>query len=289
MSAEQASHLRKTTFLDFDRDGVPNILEEVIGTDLYAADTDNDGLSDADELIFRTSAITPQTPNELLDLPTDNYQLSYYVVHAEPELRTFVMFYFPNGFQGGSDYNLSIYTLENSVVSLVDSSLVDQAISRGYLANSASTSGAQTLTIELTLSDATLQMTGQMGLLAAMHSNATLLAYDNIILLRDPGSEARGIQAQVAASDPQDPVSQYDQFPHGLSALFDPPAPEPPVSNSICVHTVQVVGVEGAVIIQEVVGAECIDGFEEACLPTECASALFSQIRTVNAVALIGG
>lgn len=58
-SAKCTAHSR-----DRDRDGVPNCLERMLGTNPQSADTDHDGLSDGQELMIGTNPNDPDTDGD---------------------------------------------------------------------------------------------------------------------------------------------------------------------------------------------------------------------------------
>lgn len=272
--------------LDPDNDLLCTAQERIIGTSPYSADTDQDGFGDLEELARGSSPIgwhevpVPRQPVHVglaAHAGDDGAVHIIAAVHsADMNLRdTIVTFGVQSGRQmtpvpptwlaSRSTSQLTTDSNGTGLMQMMDIAL-DPALVHALG--------------ELTFY-ATATVSGAGAILSA--DALRFLSIDGVVVLamapprpfpNPPGQQTPG------------PGSIYVPLPTGGAGGGGIPSSWS--SGEICFQQTSPVAVNGAVVTQEVVSAQCMNGFEGYCPPT-CSASVGTTFATVDPVGLIGG
>jgi hypothetical protein len=272
---------------DADGDGLVDALEHVLGTSPLKADTDRDGYSDLEELARNSSPIDATSfPSEGSRDSAPSLGMSCYWSHGR--VHALIAVYSPDS--NFHDLSLHIGYLANGRLGeLGESALVGHASIRTYAARDPDASIAA---VDFPFSPRAIHALGSLTVFATVGRKSSgivsaadasqLLDVGGVVVLCKPDHSAMNA-ATVGGG-----------HAHGASAMIYIPlgdGDDPPVNwtqGAICYQQMEVVATTQASVTQEVVSAECQDGWDGSC-PTGCAGSVGSTITTINAAALIGG
>jgi hypothetical protein len=272
---------------DADGDFLVASQEHVLGTSPQSSDSDLDGFSDLEELARASS------PVDAMQIPTTTVPTSVGMTA-----------------HGGEDGQIHVLaavysTLANPrQVNVTFGVQIDQrmfVLSNEFVASHGTyqiTSGAsgQSLVhlVDLALSPAMILAVGEMTIFAkvgvagfgTVYSADTvrLSHVDGVVVLIGPPPRPTG-SGQGGGVNPIPAGSIYTPLPHGGSGGSIPSTWS---QGEICLQHSAPVGVNGPVVTQEVISANCVNGFEGYC-PPGCVASVGSTYSTLDPLGLIGG
>jgi hypothetical protein len=275
-----ASELRAR---DADGDGLCDTQEEVLQTAVFAADTDKDGFIDTEEVARKTSAYSDQeTP-----LPA-GMDVGMVARGEGGSVHALVAVYVRGGDMHNKELGFGLVLgdsvievpaeslLANATISIVPASdpadalaLVDIPFSPELVRSFGS------LCFYTTLST---QGQGTVAAAAAIQ----LVSVNGIVHWVMPaqgGVPGMGNRGTTGAGSVYAPIP-VDGGSGGLPSEWIP--------GEVCYQTTQVVGMQGGIVIQEVISAECISGWDSYCKPN-CATSVGSTYTTFDPGSLVGG
>lgn len=268
---------------DSDGDGLTDRQERVLGTLASSVDSDQDGYPDAEEVARKTSPIFPQFFPEIPGLSVG------LTAHGERDgVHAVAAIYLPTG---------DIQNLDIRIGTLVGRRLllVPQPV---FLANStvsfasAHDPRAAVALVDFRFDRNWVLVPGHLTMFVtvARNTTGTVLAAD-VIDLFDIG----GI-VTLAMSDP----SQNHSLRVGRGRTSGPGTIYRPLTGTgddvpigwaadqICYQTSQAVAVDGPMVTNEVVTADCETGWDGSC-PPDCHGSVGTTYTSVDPVILVGG
>lgn len=267
---------------DLDGDGLPDRLEQVIGTLPNDEDSDADGFSDAEEVARGSN------PRLAASMPTGT----------------------------GSAVGMAAYKDGNAVHAVTVVYLHD-----GKLRNKRLSFGARIGANLKAMPLSALRGGDEARLIAARGDTAKLLIVDPVISATSVVQrQSLSLFATLARAGGYDDAAACNLVADASGGLFEflmPPgvsggqaggSPSTPsigiggiyrpiepgnggpnyLQGEVCAQTTTVVGVIGAVVTQEVIAADCVPGWDTYCTPG-CAATVGTTLRAVDPAALIGG
>lgn len=272
--------------LDRDGDGLVDAAEHVLGTSPTNVDSDRDGYSDLEELARHTSPLLAQS------IPTDDSRnapslgMTCYMSHGR--LHALIAVYSPDS--NFHDLTLHIGYLANGRLGeLGESALVGHSSIQTHRAHDRDASIA---VLDFPFSPRAVHVLGGLTMFAtAGRVGSGVVSTADSFQLLDVGGVV--VLCKVDQST-MNALTVGGGHAHGASAMIYVPLGDddiPPmnwVSGAICYQQMEVVATTHASVTQEVVSAECQDGWDGAC-PSSCAASVGSLTTTIDAAALIGG
>ena len=274
--------------LDPDGDGVPNRLESVLGTNRFQADTDLDGFSDLEELARRSSPLFPQSVPQ-----SQRMRLGMSATGGDTRMHAVIAIYLPDGNLRNKAFAAGLL-VGDRIVQLSENYLSSHGV---LTLHPAQTPGAKIAVLDLPISPRIVRYYGHLSLYATVRddSSAVVQAADSIHLIAFGPTVVlqvanpmilgtgmlQGSGQQTGGSGAGNIGSIYVPLPVGS----DPAGWTP---GQVCVQQTVLIGTSGALITQEVVTAECQDGWDGYC-PSNCTSTVGSIYTTVDPLVLIGG
>ena len=263
---------------DFDQDGLTDAQELVLGTFPFVADSDEDGFGDGEEIARQSD------PQDFNSVPMAGGVSANITARGEGSSLQLVMLVYEPAEELGDSF-LRLGALRGGQV--VSVPLARFAALTTYSTVPAS-AGGQLVTAELPVHPAFIQGTDQVTFFVAAGNQSTLAytaaakvdvsSVDNVLLLQ----RVSAAQAQLQASQGGGSVRQP------IPGSASPGIPNTWVPGSICFQRSSVVGGNGAVMLHEVIEADCLQGWDTFCVST-CSASLGSTYETIDPVALIGG
>lgn len=264
--------------------GLPDQLELILGLDPDLADTDGDGFSDAEEFARGSH------PARATSVPAGNsIKLAMGAYESDGRVHVPVVLYFPDGNFRTGQFGLSI---------LAGSSIVPVPLHEFRGGNpmqvlEASDPTGIVVILDPTVSSELVYSLGSFSLCATIADGGQYIAADAInlavvdgVILETVFTGYRGdiSSAQVGAGV----GGVYRPLTPGTGAGGSPPPGAVWSCGQICSQTTVIVGVLGAVITQEVVAADCVDGWDAYCSPG-CAATVGSTVKVIDPAVLVGG
>jgi hypothetical protein len=273
---------------DPDGDGLVNQQEAVLGTNAFQADTDGDGFSDLEELARKSSPLFPQSRPA-----NERMRVGMTARGGDAQLHALIALYLPDGDLRNKNFKAGV---------LVGGRMI--TLSRGYLLNHAQLAlhpardpVARIVTLDLPISPRFVRYYGHLTVFATLGDAALgivqaadsihLIAFGPTIVLQVVNPMLLGTGAlsgsgqQTGGSGAGNIGSIYIPLPVGDDPIGWTP-------GQVCVQQTVVIGVAGPMITQEVITAECQDGWDGYC-PSNCSETVGNTYTTIDPVALIGG
>ncbi len=255
--------------VDLDGDGLTDVQEVVLGSNVNQADSDGDGLRDLEEVARQLDPLVPDwvVPEEL--------SVGFAVSTSGGLFHLTTAIYLPDGNPSPVDLELGVY-FQGNLIPLPPGAFLP--ISTGYAeSGSALTSGV--LSLSTPIPDFLLQSVGSVGFYAtAAPAHGAPVTTATVVNL----TSTAGVTAlRTAVSGPT-----------GGGVLLTPIAPpgDLPVSftsNEVCFQTTQLMGVEDGVQLMQVIDSGCVPSVG-ACTPA-CGASVGSTFLMLDPLALIGG
>jgi hypothetical protein len=292
---------------DTDGDGLVDLVERQLGTRFDVADTDGDGVSDGEEIARgsspRLAYSHPRQRPVDVGIVAHSYQrmvhVQLFVYSADGELRgknlvvnalagdegrviqvpTSVLVRlggltsFPSGDEGGRVYVLDLPIRPRTI----------------YTAN--------TLTVSASVAAPSTRQPGTSDVLDLVNIDGTIcqrVDSDRVLSsssLPDPdGDSGGGVSGTFDGSGGSRNMGSVflPIFSPGGGQAGGPSTPSTSTPGQICVQQTAQVGISGGAVVQEVVGAECVDGWDGFCSPS-CMSSVGTRIRSIDPVTYSGG
>jgi hypothetical protein len=289
VSLERRGELRADAvqMLDRDGDGLVDAAEHVLGTSPTNVDTDRDGYSDLEELARHTSPLLAQSLPSADARNAPSLGMSCYWSHGR--VHALIAVYSPDS--NFHDLTMHIGYLANGRLGeLGESALVGHAAIHTHPAHDPAASIA---VLDFPFSPRAVHALGGLTVFAtAGRVGSGVVSTADSIQLLDVGGVV--VLCKVDNSTQMNAATVGGGHAHGASAMIYVPLGDddmPPmnwVSGAICYQQMEVVATTHASVTQEVVSAECQDGWDGAC-PSSCSSSVGSLTTTIDAAALIGG
>lgn len=275
---------------DPDLDGLVSAQELVQGTNPYRVDTDTDGYSDLEEFARHSSPLFPQ------QVPAGNrIRVGMSFRGGTTELHAIVAVYLPDGDLREREVQAGLLVGQR-LVTFSQSYVLEHARLSLYDAHAP---GARVVVIDMPVSPRYVYAYGNISAFATVRDMPTgtvraadsvhLLAFGRTIVMQMPNPmllSAGGLSGSgqpIGGSGQAAIGSIYVPLPIGSGS--DPTTWTP---SQVCVQQTMIIAVNGAQITQEVVSAECQEGWDGFC-PPSCTGTVGNTFDTVDPVALIGG
>jgi hypothetical protein len=284
-------HAGPPTAYDYDGDGLTNEAEEVLGSSLYHVDTDADGFSDMEEFARHSDPADPAS----IPLPS-SLDIAMSASGELDGLHLQIATFYTDGQFANKHYQIGV-ALDGRVRFLPE--LLQQpgvSLHRGEVAGS--TDGV--IVLDIPFPESVVHALGQISVFVALTVGGSptidaaagidLVSSDNIVLILQPGPSDRwnAYQSQQAGGGGSGGSgaisgSVYRPLPTGGGEV-----PNTWTPGEICYQATMEVGSENGVIFHEVIGADCISGWDAHC-KTDCASSVGDVFQTFDALGLVGG
>lgn len=272
---------------DADGDGLVDRLEKVLGTSSTDADTDHDGYSDAEELARHSSTL------QALSRPgaERGLQIGMSCYGEGGLLHLVVALYSTDHNLENKSIHFGMYARDR-IVEIPP----EYVLQRGMVdVLPAHDPAAMVTLLEVPLDPHIVQSCHDLTVFATVGYTGSgkvteadtvhLLYIDGMVVLsmRDPNTY-----------DPPPGLSMMPQHMGGGHIYRPLPTGEdegpPPgwTEGEICYQETSTVAARGAYLMQEVVTAECVGGWDGYCAPS-CSSSVGSTFTTIDPVVLIGG
>lgn len=263
---------------DYDGDGLSDAQEMILGSSPFDFDSDADGYSDSEEIARQSDPIDPSS------FPMSTGVSASISARGEAgSLRLVIALHEPNGPSA---------TTMVRIGALADGSVVSVPVARflglSKIRTSAGTSGSTVTTIDMPINPIYVHAKGQVTFFLAAGDTETMEfgAAAKVDIVSDSGQLVmqRPSQANTSRQPSQGGGSIRQPIPVGA-----PPSQGAGwIPGSICYQRSEVIGVNGARMLHQVVEADCIEGWDSFCSGA-CAAALGSTYETIDPLALIGG
>ena len=283
-------HAAPVTDDDADHDGLCDRFEKVLGTHLFLTDSDQDGWTDAEEFARQW---LPGDGTQVM-LNNQHVQVGFGAYGGDNMVHLVIGVYSIDATQHDKIFEIGKITrtvlealptqqwLANATMSVIPGaapgstvSLIDIPISPRLVRNWQDASLYVTLRIQAT------------GTVAAADSIRLRYIDGVVVLVKQElfsgGSTTALTAGPHGAAGPRQGSGTFVPLP-----LSGDDLPGSWTPGAVCFQTTVPVSAQGAMITQEVVSADCQQGFDGAC-PPSCTASTGSTFTTVDPVVLIGG
>jgi hypothetical protein len=265
---------------DVDSDGLPDALENVLGTHATRADSDLDGWSDIEE-IARGSH-----PMRAASVPgSEDVSVSMDAYRDGTRIHVVTVVYLPDGLISGK--SLMFATAAGDEVKQVPLHWLAGGMATKVIPASG---GGLLVVLDPVVSNQLVFARNGFTLCAVVSVDGTRVAAD-VADLRVIGTQIYEQVAKPSQAGQNGLQPSQSGPPNGLGVggmyrplMHDPGSPSP---GEICAQTTVTVGVINGVVLQEVASADCVSGWDAFCAPG-CSGMVGTQIKTVDPAALIG-
>jgi hypothetical protein len=271
---------------DPDGDGLDNLVEHVLGTNAFQADTDADGFSDLEELARKSSPLFPQST------PVDQRLRVGMSAYGEgTRLHALIALYLPDGALQTKSFKAGLL-IGDRVINLSESYLRSHSQIK---IQSARGPNAKVVVLDMPIAPSLVQRYGHLSAFATLGDDAHgvvqaadsihLIAFGTMIVLQTANPMILGTSSMTQLPPQQGGGSPIGSIYVPLTSGGDTSTWIP---GQVCVQQTALVGISGALITQEVVTAECQDGWDGYC-PSNCSATIGNTYTTIDPIALIGG
>ena len=263
--------------VDFDGDGLSDVQERVLGLSPFFADSDFDGFGDGEELARQSD------PLDELSVPFSDGISATLTAHggAENDLRLVIVMHEPADETGESKIRIGALTQDRAV-----SVPIERFIAFSDILTSTGTHGSRVTSIDMPIHAGFVHANEHVTFFLAAGNKGQpsfdaaakidVLSKDNILMLLRPlASNVASFQGGGSIRQPIPPGSA-------------PSIPTAWVPGAICFQRSVTVGGSGAVVLKQIIEAECIQGFDSYCA-SDCSSSVGTTFRTIDPGVFIGG
>ncbi|MEM9379682.1 MAG: hypothetical protein AAGB93_06995 [Planctomycetota bacterium] len=263
---------------DYDGDGLTDAQELVLGTFPFVADSDDDGFMDGEEVARQSD------PRNLFSVPeTEGISASIVARGEEDDLRLVLCVHEPAG--EISDSILRLGALRSGRIVTVP---LARVLGFSEVRELQGSFGSRVVTVEIPVQPAFVHSAGRATFFLAA-GNATTQYYgsaskvdvtstDGILLLQQIPVENQELHATQGGGSIRQPI------PSGGGRSI----PASWIPGAICFQRASVVGGAGAVVLHQIIEADCLPGWDSYCA-SDCVSSIGSTYETIDPAALIGG
>ncbi len=262
--------------LDFDGDGLPDAQEEVLHLMPFSADSDGDGYGDGEELARQTDPLDDES------IPmSDAISCTLTARGGGDMLRLVIGIHEPEGEVGQSKMRIGALTSHGAV-----SVPLGRFLGYADIYTSEGTDSSAVTMIDIPIQARFVHVHEQVTffLAAGNQSEATFDAaakvdvqsVDGVLML------VRPVQANLQSFQGGGAIRQ--PIPQSSS----PSIPTTWIPGAICYQRSATVGANGAVVLKEIVEADCLQGWDTFCA-SDCASSVGMTYETIDPAALVGG
>ncbi len=261
---------------DFDGDGLSDAQEEVLGLKPFFADTDFDGFDDGEEIARQSD------PFDELSVPTSEGISASLTAHGGPSsLRLVIVMHEPAEDIGDSKVRIGALTAQGTV-----SVPISRFIAIADILNSTGTDGSKVTTIDIPIHAGFIHANQHVTFFLAAGNKSEpsfsagakvdVQSTDGILtLLRPTATSLASLQGGGSIRQPIPPAST-------------PTIPMTWIPGAVCFQRSVTVGGTGAIVLKEIIEAECVQGFDSYCA-SDCSSSVGSTYRTIDPGVFIGG
>jgi len=275
---------------DLDGDGLPNTVEAVLETNEYYPDSDLDGYEDMEEFARGSDPMDADS----VPLP-GSLGLAMSATGEQDGLHLQIFTYSTHG--DVQNYLYQVGLMADGEVRLLPDLLnqVQVTVSRGESA----AAGADVLMMDFPFPESAVHLLGDISVFSTLTLSGSqvidaaagidLTSTDGIVLLARPGPNDRW----AAYHAQQTGGSGGSTGPQGGSIYMPIPTGGGSVPNTwtpgeICYQATIQVGAENGVIFHEIIGADCITGWDAHC-KTDCDNSIGDVFQTFDPLGLVGG
>lgn len=288
-SAQSSEAQSSATRFDADGDGLSRMQEMVFGTSPTNADTDGDGVSDLEEFARGSSPLSAMSTPNL----TKPLGLAMTASAQSDGLHALICVYMADTNLREKSLKFGFYS-DDRVLSLTDTFL---ALNSSLDFKPSVTPSGAVAVIDVPFSADLVHAVGHLTLWAhaslpgvpntGLGSTIQLVSIGGIVAFAMP-APAPVIALSSPSSGSQDRGTIYVPLippTPGSGAVTAPPGW---ASGEVCLQRSSPVGVNGATVTNEVISADCANGWDGFC-PPSCGSSVGSTYKTVDPLVLLGG
>lgn len=266
---------------DSDGDGLTDAQELVLQSDPFHKDTDRDGYSDAEELARGSAGfVSNDTP-----LPTD-LDMALSARGEEDGLHVVVAAYFTDGTIDNKQLAFGALIHDDVMVEVSPGQLMHDP----RMSVSPSLDGlGQVMVIDFEMPTLAIFQLGHVSLYATMSIDgqgyvaaAAVIDFfvtpDGVLMQSSPSHGTFGALRGGGGN------GFYQPIPPGGGDL-----PIGWVPGRICQQTTEPVGYAGGIVTTRVTEAKCVDGWDSHCNAGECKGSVGDEYTTIDPLGLVGG
>lgn len=262
---------------DSDGDGLPNEIEEFLGTLPDVGDSDGDGFQDGEEFARHSD------PLNMGSVPqSEQVGVAMAIYQKGNTLHPVIAVYAKDGNPRG--VNLALGVRVNSQM---------RNLPLGFFSKNAKVNLAPTIssTSKVLIFDGTMNANyvkrfGSLSVYGTGTYRGSVITADAVNLFDVGGVIVSSFTPPNTASTTFGQLNSGAYKPLGGSTT---PPPASWSSGEVCSQTMATAGVAGALVTQEVVSASCSSGWDSFCDGVACAGTVGTTIQIVDPVGLIGG
>jgi hypothetical protein len=288
LSLQRESHLRAdvSNDTDFDQDGLVDAQEVILGTSLTNADTDHDGYSDLEELARKTLPTAAQFhPDNEQD---NSISLGMTCHWSNGMIHALMAVYLPDGELHDKTFRVGVM-IGHRIRLIPEHTLLARGRMEMYPAHAA---GAAIAVIDVPFSPAIVHTGGHVTVFATAGNKGAGARTADVAQLFDLAGVVVYAKVDHSPIVYFSHVSTGQQHPSSANVIYVPLGEDGgPVNwtpGAVCYQQTQVVGTSGASITEEVVSAECTEGWDGSC-PPSCPDSVGTTYSTIDPLLLLGG
>jgi hypothetical protein len=296
--------------LDSDGDGLPDLVERQLGTLIDGADTDNDGVKDGEEVARGSS------PRMFHSRPRRGRAIDVgMVVHSRQSmLHMQLLVYTADGSLRGKNLVVNAFAGEEGRVVQIPTDVLVR--SGGLTSFETEDATGEVFVLDFAIRPRLVYASGTMSVSASVAAPGSgqsgsadsidLVVIDGMICQRLDGGEV--LAALQSSGGGLSGTFDASGGVTGAGSIFQPiynpgtgtggggsinggggnSNPAVTVPGQVCVQRTETVGVSGGAVVQEVVTADCYDGWDGFCSPS-CLGTVGKRIRTLDPITYSGG